>query len=212
MNIPPAPTRAYSATELIEGCHQYGAGNCVAIAAIKASLMAFGTRNVFESVTPGENAVTVKMRDGKQYELSFDEWEQARQQAAFKGDNRDLYERMVFMYAIMAKRAQVERNDELKDPTYAQALNSLSNGEDFWEGPIWLGINHYVINGPNRKRPNKKAKDFLRRQEAGIAKSPKHAWFSSKGKNDDHGEVETIKWTTSGGIAFDLDKVALLDG
>lgn len=202
-------TKAYTAEELIKGFYQNGSGNCVSIATIKAAIMAFQTRPIIEIVHSNEEGILFRMLDNElEYHLLKENLQLVERMANFSGKDLDLLPYAYFLFAAMAKRVEVEGNDGHADITFAEAIDTLNDGELFTEGPYWLGLEEFVIYGPDRKFPaNHKAKIFLLRQEAGIGKSPKHAWFSSNGTNDEHGIPSRIRATTSGAIALDVTAI-----
>ena len=208
MNIPDKIKTNFTSEEIIKGFYQNGTGNCVSVASIKASLMAFQTKPVFETIEVSNDNITIEMRDGFTENITSEDLILAKRLSEFKKVNSLIYNHAILMFAAMAKRAQVEGNDGIDDMNYAEALNSLNDGEDYKEGLKWLGLKEYIIYGPNRKIAYYgKAKRFLKKTKAGIGKSPKHAWFSSNGINDEYGTLSEIRGSTSGALALDVDKI-----
>ncbi|WP_394546521.1 hypothetical protein [Pseudomonas fluorescens] len=119
-----------------------GTGNCTTIAAIKASMMQFGQKptDVFKDVKQAGDGFDVQMRDGYQVHISQSELKQAAEQARFQGDNPEVMTNANFMYAVSAKRAQKEDNDDYAGQSYAAALKSLNDGEVLQEGLDRLGL------------------------------------------------------------------------
>lgn len=122
-------------------------GNCVTVSAIKAAMMKFGQKptDVFSEVKEAGNGYDVTMRDGKSLHLSKGELKQAAREARFKGDDPQMITDANFMYAVSAKRAQLEGNgldDNINEAkkSYAHALHSLNNGEMPHEALDRLGL------------------------------------------------------------------------
>lgn len=122
-------------------------GNCVTVSAIKAAMMQFGQKptDVFRDVKEVGDGYDVKMRDGFELHLSRDELKQAARYAQFQGDDPAMMTDANFMYAVSAKRAQMEGNGFDDNPnaakqSFAHAMQSLNNGEMGWEALDRLGL------------------------------------------------------------------------
>jgi hypothetical protein len=122
-------------------------GNCVTVSAIKSAMMKFGQKptDVFKEVKQAGDGYDVKMRDGFELHLSKDELKQAARYAQFRGDDPAMMTDANFMYAVSAKRAQMEGNgeDDNRDTaklSFAHAMQSLNNGEMGWEALDRLGL------------------------------------------------------------------------
>lgn len=129
-------------------------GNCVTVSSIKAAMMQFGQKptDIYKSVKETANGYEVVMRDSdKVYKLSKDELKQAATYARFKGDDPQMITDANFLYAMSAKRAQVEGNsgspgehDRFATRSFADAMQSLNDGEYSREGLDRLGLKgHY---------------------------------------------------------------------
>ncbi|MGU9814249.1 hypothetical protein ACU684_02515 [Pseudomonas sp. LF135] len=123
-------------------------GNCVTVAAIKGAMMKFGQKptDVFAEVHETAGGYHVKMRDGFELDLSKAELRHAASYAQFKGDNPSMMTDANFMYAVSAKRAQMEGNGfddnpEVARQSFAHAMQSLNNGEMGREALDRLGLN-----------------------------------------------------------------------
>ena len=122
-------------------------GNCVTVSAIKGAMMKFGQKptDVFKEVKETGDGYYVKMRDGFELALSKGELRHAATYAQFKGDNPGMLTDANFMYAVSAKRAQMEGNGYDDNPnaakqSFAHAMQSLNNGEMGWEALDRLGL------------------------------------------------------------------------
>ncbi len=212
MKIPQKITTPFTAEELIKGFYQNGEGNCVSIGAIKCSLMAFKTKTVFKNIQIQNDKISILMRDEFSVEITSEEYTLAKRLSKFEKVDSQIFQHAILMFSAMAKRAQMENNDGQEDMNYAEAIETLNDGENYKEGFKWLGLLAFVIYGPNRKFPfYKKARRFLKNQSAGIGKSPKHVWFSSNGLNDESGTISKIRSSTSGSLALDIEEISQLE-
>ncbi|WP_419793950.1 hypothetical protein MYA83_22270 [Pseudomonas palleroniana] len=117
-------------------------GNCITVSAIKAAMMQYGQKptDVYKEVKENGDGYDVTMRDGFKLHLSKGELQLAAREARFKGDDPQMMTDANFMYAVSAKRAQMENNDGTAGRSYQAALNSLNDGEDSREGLDRLGL------------------------------------------------------------------------
>ncbi len=104
--------------------------------------MRFGQKpaDVFKEVKEAGDGYDVTMRDGMKVHLSKDELEQATANSKIKGDDPEMMKDANFMYAVSAKRAQMENNDGTAAQSFAKALETLKDGEDGNEGLMRLGL------------------------------------------------------------------------
>lgn len=123
-----------------------GTLNCVTISAIKAAMQKYGEKptDVYQSVQETGGGYHVKMRDGFELDLSKAELREASAAARFKGDNPSMLTNANFMYAVSAKRAQMEGNDGAgpNQMNYTQALATLMDTEYAGEGLARLGLKY----------------------------------------------------------------------
>ncbi|WP_248733195.1 hypothetical protein [Pseudomonas sp. MWU13-2517] len=117
-------------------------GNCITVSAIKAAMMQYGQKptDVYKEVKERGDGYDVTMRDGFKLHLSKGELQLAAKEARFRGDDPQMMTDANFMYAVSAKRAQMENNDGTGGRSYQSALNSLNDGEDSREGLDRLGL------------------------------------------------------------------------
>ena len=83
MELPKKIADSISASVLIEGFYQNGEGNCVSIASIKASMMAFKSKPIFKSVSLLD-VLKIEMRDGFKLTITEDEYTLALRKSKFK--------------------------------------------------------------------------------------------------------------------------------
>jgi hypothetical protein len=191
---------------LIRGFYQGAAGNCASIAIIKAALMAFGDRPILRSVHETAEGYVAVMRDSdREYRLAREEVDASRGLSRFQGEDRELLDHAIFLFTAMAKRAQMEGNDGRSGMTFAEAAGTLNDGEYWLRGPQWLGLDRFVVQGPNRRLPaSSAAKRFLEQHAAGIGKDWAHTWFASYGVHDHRGTPGRPPRLISGAIAIEV--------
>ncbi|WP_145994212.1 hypothetical protein [Pseudomonas sp. QC2] len=144
----PITARAYTPNELVSGFSQkWGTMNCVTVAGIKAAMQRFGGPNqVYSSVEQTRDGFNIRMRDNPNltYHVNYAELKYAAERSGFKGTNQKMLNEANFMYAVSAKRAQVENNNGYARQSFAAALNSLDSWEHTHEGLYRLGLSNYV--------------------------------------------------------------------
>ena len=132
--------------QIWDGFYQGAEGNCVTVSAIKAALMRFGqdTRGIYKHIHLTPDGFDVTMRDSFRLQLSHDEVSQATQASNFRGAHPQLLSYANFLYAVSAKRAQLENNDSRAGQSYAVALETLNDGEAPGEALRRLGLFGYI--------------------------------------------------------------------
>ncbi|MPR01400.1 hypothetical protein F0169_04500 [Pseudomonas sp. MAFF 212408] len=144
----PKPGKPYTPDALINGFSQKrGSMNCVTVAGIKAAMQRFGgPKEVYASVEQTKDGVDVKMRDApnKTFHVTTAELKYAAAHSGFKGSNQKMLNDANFMYAVSAKRAQMENNDGTASRSFAAAVKTLDTWEHTQEGLQRLGLRNYV--------------------------------------------------------------------
>ncbi|WP_248082301.1 hypothetical protein [Pseudomonas sp. EYE_354] len=131
------------------GFRQGPDGNCVTVSAIKAAMYRFGQSptDIFKQVHTMGNDYHVVMRDGFQLTLSAHELAEGARGARFYGPDKGMLKDARFLFAVSAKRAQMENNDRTAGRSYAAAIRSLNDGEDEYgpgEGFVRLGLRQHM--------------------------------------------------------------------
>ncbi len=131
------------------GFYQGPDGNCVTVSAIKAAMYRFGQSptDIFKSVTRTHDGYRVVMRDEFQLTLTDRELREGAKGAQFKGPDKGMLQDAEFLFAVSAKRAQMENNDRMAGRGYWAAIRSLNNGEDETgpgEGFLRLGLRQHM--------------------------------------------------------------------
>lgn len=131
------------------GFRQGPDGNCVTVSAIKAAMYRFGQSptDIFKEVRKVDDGYRVVMRDDFQLTLSTRELAEGARGAQFYGPDSGMLKDAQFLFAVSAKRAQMENNDRTAGRSYSAAIRSLNNGEDEYgagEGFIRLGLRKHM--------------------------------------------------------------------
>ena len=129
------------------GFRQGKDGNCITVAAIKAAMMRFGQKptDIFSHVKLAGDGYNVEMRDGFKLHLSKNELAQAAKRSDFKGDGSAMLADATFLYAVSAKRAQIENNDGYASKSYGHALTSINDSDNYrGDGLLRLGLRNHI--------------------------------------------------------------------
>ncbi|CRM98854.1 hypothetical protein [Pseudomonas sp. 34 E 7] len=135
------------------GFRQGPDGNCVTVSAIKAAMHRFGQSptDIFQEVAKTRDGYHVVMRDGFRLTLNDRELAEGSRGARFNGPDKGMLKDAQFLFAVSAKRAQIENNDGMADRSYQHAIRSLNNGEDEsgpGEGFLRLGLKRHMKRVP----------------------------------------------------------------
>jgi len=130
------------------GFYQGSELNCVTVSAIKAAMMKYGQnpQGIYSRITETAQGYTVTMRDSCTVHLTHDELKQARKGSNFHGENTGLLNDAIFLYAVSAKRAQVENHDFVAGKSFAAAMGSLNDKETSGEALRRLGLFAFTYN------------------------------------------------------------------
>ncbi|WP_248749222.1 hypothetical protein [Pseudomonas sp. MWU15-20650] len=131
------------------GFRQGPDGNCVTVSAIKAAMYRFGQSptDIFKSVTKVNGGYKVVMRDDFQLSLTDRELSEGARGAQFFGPDKGMLKDAQFLFAVSAKRAQMENNDRTAGRSFQAAIRSLNDGEDErgpGEGFLRLGLKRHM--------------------------------------------------------------------
>lgn len=168
---------------LIRSFKQDGAGNCVSIAIIKAGIEVFGLGKVIhaEKIATGYR---VTMRDGFSFDITNEEIQIASKGSKFKLlENREVFDYANFCFGAMAKRAQIEENDDFQNMTFEKAIATLNDGEYYTYGPHFLGLRHNYRHVGRR---------YIFHYPGVVGASIKHCFFASYGWEDKYGTPDYI--------------------
>ncbi|MGL5997280.1 MAG: hypothetical protein ACRC1I_12325 [Pseudomonas proteolytica] len=128
------------------GFYQGVEGNCVTVSAIKAAMMRFGQnpQGIYKKISATADGYKVVMRDAYTLTVTHGELKKAQVQSGLKGSNQSLLDDANFLYAVSAKRAQLENNDGRANQSYEVAMDTLSDGEYPGAALRRLGLYAYI--------------------------------------------------------------------
>ena len=186
--------------EVIEGWEQTSKGNCVTVAAIKAAQMTFGpqpvnqedpTLVIFSECTPlPDGGMHIVMRDGFELTVSESEFRSAALSSRFRMDKGrdDLLDNADKLYAVAAKRAQIEGNDGFApgQMSYARSLQGLEDGE------ITANVMEQVGRLGLKDHAQKTPRSELKNHKSTLSSGEGHAYFVSEGQRDFYGRVGAL--------------------
>ncbi|WP_306493633.1 hypothetical protein [Pseudomonas sp. W4I3] len=133
--------------DIFQDFYQLTEGNCVTVSAIKAAMMRFGhnPHGIYKAIHATDAGYRVVMRDGFKLDITHDELKQARTGANFGAVRpNDVLVNAQFLYAVSAKRAQLENNDGVADQSFTAAMHSLNDGEYPGQALRRLGLKDFV--------------------------------------------------------------------
>jgi len=133
--------------DIFQDFYQLTEGNCVTVSAIKAAMMRFGhnPHGIYKSIDATDAGYRVVMRDGFKLDITHEELKQARTGANFgTARSNDVLVNAQFLYAVSAKRAQLENNDGVAGQSFAAAMDSLNDGEYPGQALRRLGLKDFV--------------------------------------------------------------------
>ncbi|MBK5478330.1 hypothetical protein JFU04_19810 [Pseudomonas sp. TH21] len=131
------------------GFRQGPDGNCVTVSAIKAAMYRFGQSptDIYKEVLKTNDGYRVTMRDDVVVRLTDQELQIGAAGSLFKGTDKGMLKDAQFLFAVSAKRAQMENNDGTAARSFRAAVKSLNDGEDDngpGEGFLRLGLRHHM--------------------------------------------------------------------
>lgn len=141
------------ADDIWGGFRQGPDGNCVTVSAIKAAMVKFGQSptDIYKEVKKIAEGYQVTMRDGFSLTLSRQELAEGIRGAKFVGRDKEMLKDAHFLFAVSAKRAQMENNDGTAKRSFSAAVRSLNDGEDergAGEGFLRLGLKAHMKKVP----------------------------------------------------------------
>lgn len=142
--------------DIWHGFYQGYEGNCVTVSAIKAAMMRFGQSpaDIYRAVTVSPAGYEVVMRDGFTLTLTRDELDKARRGAHLRGGDQALLDDANFLYAVSAKRAQLNNNDFRARESFEAAMGTLNDGEYPGQALRRLGLLGYLRESTVRELAN----------------------------------------------------------
>ena len=131
------------------GFRQGPDGNCVTVSAIKAAMYKFGQSptDIYKEVLRVGDGYRITMRDDYVLTLSDQELRIGAAGSKFIGPDKGMLKDAQFLFAVSAKRAQLENNDGRARRSFQAGVSSLNDGEDErgpGEGFERLGLRKYM--------------------------------------------------------------------
>ncbi|MBS2040193.1 hypothetical protein JST97_34720 [bacterium] len=124
--------------DLITGWRQTREGNCASVAAIKAAMNQYGS-DVFRDVQRTADGYQVQLKDGRQVNLSNDEFALARGQAQFAGRDPQALAYAELCYSVLAKQHATNHGVSLMSSCF-----DLNNGFDPRDAARALGLGNQM--------------------------------------------------------------------
>ncbi|OCW22812.1 hypothetical protein [Pseudomonas sp. S3E12] len=165
------------------GFRQGPDGNCVTVSAIKAAMYKFGQSptDIYKEVVKTNNGYRVTMRDDFVLNLTDQELKVGAAGSLFIGSDKGMLKDAQFLFAVSAKRAQMENNDGWASRSYRAAVRTLNDGEDDdgpGEGFLRLGLRKHM------KRVN--VRDLAKGQ-LGMCNRARHSVAVINGREEIYG-------------------------
>jgi len=165
------------------GFRQGPDGNCVTVSAIKAAMYKFGQSptDIYKEVVKTNNGYRVTMRDDFVLNLTDQELKVGAAGSRFIGSDKGMLKDAQFLFAVSAKRAQMENNDGWASRSYRAAVQTLNDGEDDYgpgEGFLRLGLRKHM------KRVN--VRDLAKGQ-LGMCNRARHSVAVINGREEIYG-------------------------
>lgn len=124
------------------GFYQGSELNCVTVSAIKAAMMKYGQnpQGIYKRIIETPEGYTVTMRDSCTVHLTHDELKKAQKGSHFFGEDKGLLHDAIFMFAVSAKRAQMENHEFRAEASFEAAMGTLNDRETPGEALRRLGL------------------------------------------------------------------------
>lgn len=182
------------------GFYQAAPRNCVTVSAIKAAMMKYGQSplGICRNIVETRDGYTVTLRDNCTVHLTHEELKQAQQAASFLGDDPGMLKDAVFLYAVSAKRAQMENHEFRAGASYEAALGTLNDGEIPGDALRRLGLYAFT---------RASSVEALLKGATGTLSNFEHSVVVVDGQFDDYGyrvKLEGSQWARADGQALVL--------
>ena len=124
------------------GFYQGSELNCITVSAIKAAMMKYGQnpQGIYKRIVETPEGYTVTMRDSCTVQLTHDELKQAQKGSHFFGEDKGLLQDAIFLFAVSAKRAQMENHEFRAAASFEAAMETLNDREYPGEALRRLGL------------------------------------------------------------------------
>ena len=181
--------------DLIGAWRQTTEGNCVTVGVTKAACDIYGSK-LFKKIKNNDEGIQVKLQNGEDISLSWDELSLARKYSDFRGSNEAALAFGTLVYAVAAKGAQNVGHEGAR--SYSRALVSLNNGEYVKDVASFLGIEDKL---------QKVDTETLDDKDGIIAASNGHVIYVNRGADgkhyaDSYGSSELYNETDTNGSYY----------
>lgn len=132
--------------DIWSGFYQGVEGNCVTVSAVKAAMMKLGQNpsGIYKHIGATDDGYEVVMRDGFSLRVTHEELKKAEQGSNLKGTDAALLKDANFLYAVSAKRAQLENHEFRAAQSFGVAMETLNDGEMPGDAFRRLGLYAYI--------------------------------------------------------------------
>ncbi|WP_226477851.1 hypothetical protein [Pseudomonas sp. MWU16-30323] len=178
--------------DIFTGFVQTGSGNCVAVSAMKLAMMKFGhnPHGIYKKIEAVDNGFTITMRDNYTLHVTHDELKQVNASKGFDGDvSSETFKHAVFLFAVSAKRLQLEKYAEESPGTLAAAIDYLNSGDYPGEALRRLGLTPHMAPATMKE---------LRQGVAGSVATGRHMFVVVDGYMDDYGKKAKLAGSGKG--------------
>ena len=184
--------------DVFGGFRQGPDGNCVTVSAIKAAMAKFGQSptDIFKEVRKEPDGYQVTMRDGYTLHLSQQELKDAARGSMFVGRDKEVLKDAHFLFAVSAKRAQLENNDGYAARSFKHAVRSLNDGEDEYgpgEGLLRLGLSRHIESVPVSELAAGELGMVNRRGHSVAVINGVEEFYGRKGRSPRRGEAVALR-------------------
>lgn len=186
------------AADIFGGFRQGPDGNCVTVSAIKVAMAKFGQSptDIFKEVRKERDGYQVTMRDGYTLYLSQRELYEGAQASRFVGRDKEMLKDAHFLFAVSAKRAQLENNDGFAALSFTDAVLSLNDGEDEYgpgEGLLRLGLSRHIESVPVSELANGELGMVNRRGHSVAVIEGVEEVYGKRGRSPRRGEAVALR-------------------
>lgn len=182
------------------GFYQGVEGNCVTVSAMKAAMIKLGQNpaGIYKHISATEDGYGVVMRDGFTLRITHEELKKAEQHSNLNGTDKVLLKDANFLYAVSAKRAQLENHEFRAAQSFEVAMDTLNDGEVPGEAFRRLGLYAFI-------RPS--TAQELADGALGTLANYQHSVVAVNGVIDLYGSKESLAsstWNNPGSFAIKL--------
>lgn len=186
--------------DIWSGFYQGMEGNCVTVSAIKAAMVKLGQNpaGIYRRIGATGDGYEVVMRDGFKLHLTHQELKKAEHGSNLKGADTRLVKDANFLYAVSAKRAQLENHEFRAAQSFEVAMETLNDGE--MPGDAFRRLGLYAYTRPSTAQE-------LAAGALGTLANYQHSVVVINGAMDFYGfksPLASSSWDRNDGVAIKL--------